>query len=203
LLASVKAALAPSRGGRVGELQSSDAFNAAIRLERARVDRNEHAFSLVVFEAGRPKASADVTGLSVALLKNLKGRIRSIDEIGWFDDCRIGVLLPYTSGRGAEKFAGDIVGATGCVGMTSLPAPAGCPGSCTSQIFAASGAPTFARNKCRVRISTPARRDYILILAPAIAARCRPGSESWTLSDRCSDLLWQLHFCLSTLSFSR
>ena len=118
MLASVKAALALSRVGRAGELQSSDAFNAAIRLERARVDRNEHAFSLVVFDArdpvrqaqGGPKASADVTRL---LVRSLNARIRSTDEIGWFDDCHIGVLLPYTSRRGAEKFVDDIVGAAG------------------------------------------------------------------------------------------
>ena len=31
--------------------------------------------------------------------------MRRIDEIGWYDQNRIGVILPYTSAQGAQKFA--------------------------------------------------------------------------------------------------
>lgn len=110
LWCSLKVALALSKVGRVGRLQPPDEFSAAIRLEQARLDRNEHAFSLVVFEAGDPNANAAVTQ---ALVRSLSSRIRSTDEIGWFDDCHIGVLLPYTSRDGAQKFVDDISGAIG------------------------------------------------------------------------------------------
>ena len=40
--------------------------------------------------------------------KNLIGKInhniRSIDEIGWYDRHRVGVILPYTSSHGAREF---------------------------------------------------------------------------------------------------
>jgi hypothetical protein len=39
------------------------------------------------------------------LLQALAGRVRRIDEIGWYDDYRIGVILPYTSMQGACKLA--------------------------------------------------------------------------------------------------
>jgi hypothetical protein len=31
--------------------------------------------------------------------------MRRIDEIGWYDPQRIGIILPYTSERGAQRFA--------------------------------------------------------------------------------------------------
>jgi lipopolysaccharide/colanic/teichoic acid biosynthesis glycosyltransferase len=110
LWGSLKVALALSKVGCVGRLQPPDEFSAAIRLEQARLDRNEHAFSLVVFEAGDLRANAEVTQ---ALVRSLSSRIRSTDEIGWFDDCHIGVLLPYTSRDGAQKFVDDISRAIG------------------------------------------------------------------------------------------
>jgi lipopolysaccharide/colanic/teichoic acid biosynthesis glycosyltransferase len=50
---------------------------------------------------------ADSTVLQ-SLIQSLRDRVRSTDEIGWFDDNRIGVLLPYTSRDGAQKFIDDI-----------------------------------------------------------------------------------------------
>ena len=93
------------KAGSTGKLQSPDQFEAAIRLEQARVDRNEHAFSLVVLGVG--DFEADSTVLQ-SLIQSLRDRVRSTDEIGWFDDNRIGVLLPYTSRDGAQKFIDDI-----------------------------------------------------------------------------------------------
>jgi lipopolysaccharide/colanic/teichoic acid biosynthesis glycosyltransferase len=38
----------------------------------------------------------------------LNNRIRSTDEVGWFDSKHIGVILPYTNADGAHKLADDI-----------------------------------------------------------------------------------------------
>ncbi len=107
MLASLKGALALSKVGCPDGLQSRDALDAAIRLERARVDRNEHAFSLVVFDACDLEANAAVTQ---SLVRSLNDRIRSTDKVGWFGDHGIGVLLPYTSREGAQKFVDDVIG---------------------------------------------------------------------------------------------
>jgi len=97
----------PSRRVNGDGLQSPGQFKAAIRLEQDRVDRNEHAFSLVVFRLGKlDRNSAAIQ----SLIRALRYRVRSTDEIGWFDEHDIGVLLPYTSRDGARKFVDDING---------------------------------------------------------------------------------------------
>ncbi len=102
---SLKVAMAVSRAGSVGRLQSPERLDAAIRLEQARVDRHQHAFSLVLFNIGTLEANGTAVQ---SLVHSLLDRIRSTDEIGWFDDHRIGVLLPYTPRYGAQKFVDDI-----------------------------------------------------------------------------------------------
>ena len=103
--ASLKVAMALSKVGPVGRLQSPERLDAAIRLEQARVDRHQHAFSLVLFNTGNLEAKGTAVQ---SLVHSLLDRIRSTDEIGWFDDHRIGVLLPYTPRDGAQKFVDDI-----------------------------------------------------------------------------------------------
>lgn len=80
-------------------------FRAILEQERARADRNDHQFSLVVFDIIQP------TGKKVGtrrMMQKISGRIRSIDKIGWYDNQRIGIILPYTSGEGATKLAETI-----------------------------------------------------------------------------------------------
>ena len=103
--ASLKVALALSKTGCVGRLQSPEQLDAAIRLEQARVDRNQRVFSLVLLNTGDPKTNGTAAHSLVHLLLD---RIRSTDEIGWFDHRRIGVLLPYTPRDGAQKFVDDV-----------------------------------------------------------------------------------------------
>lgn len=103
--ASLKVAMAPSKAGPTGRLRSARQLEATIRLEQARVDRHQHAFSLVLFETA--KLETNGTGVQ-SLVDSLLDRIRSTDEIGWFDDHRLGVLLPYTSRDGAQKFVDDV-----------------------------------------------------------------------------------------------
>ena len=38
-------------------------------------------------------------------MQKILRRVRRIDEIGWYDQNRIGIILPYTSAQGAQKFA--------------------------------------------------------------------------------------------------
>jgi lipopolysaccharide/colanic/teichoic acid biosynthesis glycosyltransferase len=77
-------------------------FSALIRHERCRADRSGKAFSLVAFsfEESLPPPTR-VKSVCARLVKAM----RSIDEIGWMEDGRIGVLLPATMLEGAHQYA--------------------------------------------------------------------------------------------------
>jgi lipopolysaccharide/colanic/teichoic acid biosynthesis glycosyltransferase len=86
-------------------LQSKESFRASVIRERQRVDRNQHLFSLLLFTVGKQNSNG-VTAQQLAHL--LAERIRSTDEVGWFDNKRIGVILPYACAKGAYKLANEI-----------------------------------------------------------------------------------------------
>lgn len=69
--------------------------------ERARVDRNDQVFSMVVFlpKEGRNACSR--------MVETLKERMRVYDSIGQLDGRRIALLLPETDADGAWTFADD------------------------------------------------------------------------------------------------
>jgi lipopolysaccharide/colanic/teichoic acid biosynthesis glycosyltransferase len=77
-------------------------FSALIRHERFRADRAGKAFSLVAFSF--PQQDFSVPQIK-ALCEKLGKAMRSIDEIGWMEDGRIGVLLPSTNLEGAHQYA--------------------------------------------------------------------------------------------------
>jgi hypothetical protein len=84
-------------------------FTRLIELERLRVSRHHHRFSVVVFDLGPP----DKNRLALRnLVKRLVARVRDIDQVGWYDRRRIGVLLPYTPIEGAQKLAESICAVT-------------------------------------------------------------------------------------------
>jgi hypothetical protein len=99
---------------------SPDTFRQIIEKERCRADRNDHRFSLVVVILN-PEA---VNGNGIRLKKSIhliRERIRNVDEIGWYADGQVGIILPYTPTDGARKLAMEIcsllepwVGATEC-----------------------------------------------------------------------------------------
>jgi len=94
-------------------VHSVEQFSAILERERARADRNEHQFSVVVFETVGAKAhSAEAQHLVHVLTK----RIRFTDQLGWFDSHRIAVLLPETPAAGAWKLADDTCTALGTDG---------------------------------------------------------------------------------------
>ncbi len=71
--------------------------------ERARVDRNDHCFSVVVFLLGDPSSTA-----VRRLAKILKDRCRIEDVVGRFDTERLCALLPETDSEGAWILAEDV-----------------------------------------------------------------------------------------------
>lgn len=94
-----------SRANAVSIIQPQERFRASIIRERQRVNRNQHILSLLLFTVGKKSAN----GVAAQQLAHvLAKRIRSIDEVGWFDSQRIGVILPYTPAGGAHKLADDI-----------------------------------------------------------------------------------------------
>ena len=88
-----------------GELYSKEEFKPIIEKERARADRDDHEFSLVIFDMGSSHLKNNTIG---HLIRKIKERVRCIDETGWYDDQQIGMILPYTSNKGATKLAENI-----------------------------------------------------------------------------------------------
>jgi lipopolysaccharide/colanic/teichoic acid biosynthesis glycosyltransferase len=80
-----------------------DEFRRNLEIERARTDRSEKPFSLILLE-GRSLGCEDFS----RLMDRLFTRLRMIDQIGWFDERRLGVVLPYTGATGALAVANDI-----------------------------------------------------------------------------------------------
>lgn len=99
---------------------SPDTFRQIIEKERLRADRNDHQYSLVVVILD----PAAVKGNGINIRKSIhliRERIRNVDEIGWYAEGQVGIILPYTSPAGARKLAMEIcsllepwVGATEC-----------------------------------------------------------------------------------------
>jgi lipopolysaccharide/colanic/teichoic acid biosynthesis glycosyltransferase len=89
----------------LNQLYSSKEFELLLQRERARSDRSGSEFSLIVYaingQNGRRKPLQ-------GFLHALRRRIRTVDEIGWFQDHSIGVLLPFSNRKGASSFAEDV-----------------------------------------------------------------------------------------------
>ena len=80
-------------------------FRNAINLERGRANRDNHHFSVIVFDMA--KSEGDLLPID-GLVGKIVERVRRIDLIGWYDNHRIGIVLPYTSDKGARKIVNDI-----------------------------------------------------------------------------------------------
>lgn len=83
-------------------IRSKKAFMQIIEKERIRADRDNHNCSIVLFSIDFNEQHDDALSI---LIKTICGRVRRIDEVGWYDNYRVGVILPYTSMQGAGKFA--------------------------------------------------------------------------------------------------
>jgi GGDEF domain-containing protein len=85
---------------------SESEFRERLKIERSRTHRNCHEFSLVTFNLKSLKISREQTD---KIIQKICSRIRDIDTIGWYDKDKIGVILPYTSAKGANEFAKKII----------------------------------------------------------------------------------------------
>jgi lipopolysaccharide/colanic/teichoic acid biosynthesis glycosyltransferase len=97
---------------------SAKRFQTMLEGERCRADRNGHEFSLLVLDVRR----SDENHIQIPHLAHvLIDRVRSTDRVGWLDNRRIGVILPYTSEAGAWRLADDV-----CQAMADRAAPPEC-----------------------------------------------------------------------------
>ena len=83
-------------------INSRKEFYKIIEHERERANRNNHQVSLVVFNL---ESFPDNGKESKQLIKNILKEKRKIDELGWYQKHRVGVILPYTPSHGARKFS--------------------------------------------------------------------------------------------------
>ncbi len=80
-------------------------MNAVIQRETARSDRNGREFSLVLFRV-RPGRQHMLSTMRLA--RTILSRARATDEVGWFDEQFLCVILPDTLASGAWHFAEDV-----------------------------------------------------------------------------------------------
>src|SRR5687767_6133034 len=90
----------PLRRRGLNTMYTRRQLEIVLHRERARADRNAGEFSLILF-----RARAEERRLTLRLARLLNERCRAIDELGWFDDACVAVLLPYTGSDGARAFA--------------------------------------------------------------------------------------------------
>jgi lipopolysaccharide/colanic/teichoic acid biosynthesis glycosyltransferase len=91
----------------VQSMLTIEQMNIAIQRESARADRSGGEFALVLFRVRNRDRSSLST---MRLAKTLLGRIRATDDIGWYDEDHLGVLLPDTSATGGWRFADAVCG---------------------------------------------------------------------------------------------
>ena len=85
-----------------GVLYNPPQFRRILERERALADRNGQGFSLLTFEVnGLRSRIRRMRKLVLALSE----KIRLSDEIGWFEEDQLGVILPQTSPQGASVLA--------------------------------------------------------------------------------------------------
>jgi PleD family two-component response regulator len=88
------------------EISSEKIFHQKLKIERSRTHRNGHEFSVVIFDLEELQLSKKNIE---TMIETIKSRIRDIDHLGWYDKNRVGVILPYTSAKGAKEFSNNII----------------------------------------------------------------------------------------------
>lgn len=84
-----------------------EAFQRAVEKERYRSDRSNQKYSLLIMSLA---IESEEDNRIVQAITTIRERIRAIDEIGWYDENQLGILLPFTSMGGADQLAEEICG---------------------------------------------------------------------------------------------
>ena len=86
-------------------LIGKEAFQQAIAKERYRSDRSNHKYSLLILSLAIKRADDERIVQAIATIRK---RIRAIDEIGWYEENQLGIILPFTSMAGADRLGDEI-----------------------------------------------------------------------------------------------
>ena len=97
------------QGKEVHGIQPMNEFHSLLFEEQERSNRFGSKFSLLIFHTST--GSWKCSNLK-RLIDTILKRIRYSDEMGWYKDDQIGVILPSTGKDGAEKLAEDITNNT-------------------------------------------------------------------------------------------
>lgn len=81
-----------------------DDLQFLLRRERARADRTGQHFSQVLFNCARINAQTFYDAV-----QTICRRVRCTDEVRWFEDFKIAIVLPDTPSEGAWKLCEDIL----------------------------------------------------------------------------------------------
>jgi hypothetical protein len=82
------------------DIYSEKDFLKLLEIERERANRNNHPFSLIIFDLRFISGSRLSTK---KIIKHISLRMRKIDVIGCYGPEQLGLILPYTTSKGAEE----------------------------------------------------------------------------------------------------
>lgn len=93
------------RSKKVGDrvFHERSIFRKLVQLERDRAHRGNQQFSVILINVSQEKKL-----MVTELMHHISRRVRRIDQVGWYDQFHIGVLLPSTSPDAAHRIAKDI-----------------------------------------------------------------------------------------------
>jgi len=95
-----------AKEGVLNRIHSVEEFRVLLERERVRTERTGVKFSLVIINIGNLK---DALMTLEGLVNVVMHRVRLTDEIGWFSEQELGVILINTLMKGAWNFATDIL----------------------------------------------------------------------------------------------
>ena len=96
-----------SRNVSVDLPAGKEAFQRAVEKERYRSDRSNQTYSLLILSLAIKSEADERIHQAIAMIRE---RIRTIDEIGWYEENQLGIILPFTSMEGADRLADEICG---------------------------------------------------------------------------------------------
>src|SRR5215212_8283046 len=91
------------RPRRLRDIHDRTVFEAVLHHERNRADRDDNDFSLVLI-----KVRANDSRTPKRLARSIIQRLRAIDEVGWYAEGCLCVLLPNTDSEGGQIFESNV-----------------------------------------------------------------------------------------------